>query len=107
MKTKRKLQSLLLSVCWVMTVVLFAFCATGCEANMQTLEKAILKKYPSEKAEKQKLLKANNAGSGMVQTESQMHEPQKSGVKNRAENTESKRQVPFPEAAEVDTGGKA
>ena len=76
-------------------------------ANMQTLEKAILKKYPSDKAEKQKLLKANNAGSGMVQTESQMHEPQKSGVKNRAENTESKRQVPFPEAAEVDTGGKA
>lgn len=38
MKTTRKLQSLLLSVCWGLTIILFAFCATGCESKMQTTE---------------------------------------------------------------------
>lgn len=80
-------------------------------ASMNELEFAILWKYhPEEFADPTAAGKKGGGISAMVQTESQMHEPQrnpkgKNGGKLRISEAESKRQIPFSEV-KADIGGK-
>jgi type IV secretion system protein VirD4 len=79
-------------------------------ASMNELEFAILWKYhPEQFADPTAEGKKGGGISGMVQTESQMHEPQRSPKGGRrgmnVGEQESKRQVPFTEA-KADIGGK-
>ena len=79
-------------------------------ASMSELEFAILWKYhPEQFADPTAEDKKGGGVSAMVQTESQMHEPQRSPKGGRrgmnVGEQESKRQVPFTEA-KADIGGK-
>ncbi len=66
-------------------------------ASAKALEKAIIKKYVEPLAEESEAASVSGGG-GMAQTESRMHEPQRSKSPNGVRTPDSKRQIPLSEA---------
>ncbi len=66
-------------------------------ASAKALEKAIIKKYVEPLAQASET-ESVSGGGGMVQTESRMHEPQRSKSHNGVRSPDSKRQIPLSEA---------